>query len=260
MLIDAHAHFDKYPDEDIEEVLAALEERRIMTLSVSVDPSSYARTRTIATRSPLVVPGFGIHPEQAPAFVDSLTTVEGSASRAPMIGEIGLDHRFVIDTAQYNPQEVVFGALLDLAKAQGKLVNLHCLGAEQRTLDMLESRGIERAIIHWYAGPLNVLSKMIVAGYTLTIGVAVLYSSHIRQIARTIPSDQLLTETDNPGGLRWLTDEIGRPPHLDDVIAALAGLRGTTRQELIATVSDNWAALLQGDPHLTSWKPETVEN
>jgi Tat protein secretion system quality control protein TatD with DNase activity len=72
MLIDAHAHLDKHPDEEIEEVLAALEERRIVTLSVSVDPSSYARARTIATRSPLVVPGFGINPEQAPAFVDSL--------------------------------------------------------------------------------------------------------------------------------------------------------------------------------------------
>lgn len=260
MLIDAHAHLDKYDDDEIDEVLAALEARRVLTLSVSVDPISFARTQAIAARSSLVVPAFGIHPEQAPAFVDSLTTAEELASRAPMIGEIGLDHRFVTDAAQHGPQEVVFGALLDLAKVQGKLVNLHCVGAEQRTLDLLVSRGIERAIIHWYSGPLDVLSQMIAAAYTFTVGVEVLHSAHIRQIARMIPTDQLLTETDNPGGLRWLTGEIGRPSHLADVVDALAGLRGTGRQELIATVHDNWAALLEGDPHLAPWGSKAAES
>jgi TatD DNase family protein len=260
MLIDAHAHLDKYPDAEIDEVLAALEARRILTLSVSVDPTSFARTQAIAARSPLIVPAFGIHPEQAPAFADALTVAEELAAAAPIIGEIGLDHRIVTDAAQYGSQEVVFGTLLDVAKAHGKLVNVHCVGAEQRTLELLVARGIERAIIHWYSGPLDMLSQLIAAGYTFSVGVEVLHSSHIRQIARMIPTAQLLTETDNPGGLRWLTGEIGRPSHLADVITTLAGLRGTSRQQLVATVHDNWAALLRGDPHLTSWKLETVEN
>ena len=66
MFVDAHAHLDKYDDKRIEEVLSEIEGRRILTMSVSVDPASFLRTESIAARSHLVVPSFGIHPEQAP--------------------------------------------------------------------------------------------------------------------------------------------------------------------------------------------------
>lgn len=112
MLVDAHTHLDKYDNDQIGDVLADIERRRILALSVSVDPVSFARAEAIAARSALVVPSFGIHPERAPSFVDSLAGIGNLVDRSPMIGEIGLDHRFVTDVAQYGPQREVFASML----------------------------------------------------------------------------------------------------------------------------------------------------
>ena len=256
MLVDAHAHLDKYDNDQIDDVLADIERRRILTLSVSVDPQSFTRTESIAAKSALVVPSFGIHPEKAPLLFASLGAVEELVARAPMIGEIGLDHRFIDDEAQYGPQREVFASMLEWAGAQGKVVNLHCSGAEAETLHMLASHGIERAIVHWYSGPLDVLSDLIAAGYLITVGVEVLYSVHIQRVAQLIPEGQLLTETDNPGGLEWLTGEIGRPSHLGPVLDEVGRLRGVQAAELIPIIHDNLARLMQNDRHVAAWRSE----
>lgn len=255
MLIDAHAHLDKYGDDEIDGVLEAIERQRILTLSVAEDPASFARAEAIAARSRLVVAGFGIHPSVAQEFVDSLAGVRELAGRSPFIGEIGLDYRFVTDEALYGPQRQVFAIFLELARDQGKLVNIHCAGAEQETANMLRSHRTERAIIHWYSG-LDILPQLIAGGYMFTIGVEVMHSSHIRDVARAVPIDQLLTETDNPGGLRWLTGEAGRPDLITEIIDELAAMRGMGSEELTATVHSNMVRLVDSDPHLGPWLGE----
>ncbi len=254
MLIDAHVHLDKYEDEQIGEVLEEIERLGILTMSVSVDPESFRRTESIARICSLVVPAFGIHPEEAPQHADDLDAVEHLVERSPMVGEIGLDHRFVTDADQYDAQRRVFARLLDLAVDLGKLVNLHTAGAEQETLSMLTERGVDRVIVHWYSGPLDVLTRMIDAGYMFTVGVEVRHSDHVREVARLIPDDSLLTETDNPGGLAWVTGERGRPSHLADVVEELAELRGLSEEDLRSLVRANLDRLLTGDAHLESWR------
>lgn len=253
VLIDAHAHLDKYGDDEVEEVLAAIERHRILTLTVAEDPASFVRAEAIAIRSDLVVAGFGIHPSVAHEHADSMDEVSKIASRSPFIGEVGLDYRFVTDDALYTLQRQVFATLLTLARDQKKLVNVHCAGAEQDAADMLRTHRTERAIIHWYSGPLDVLSQLVAGGYMFTIGVEVMCSTHIRDVARAVPSDQLLTETDNPGGLRWLTGEVGQPQVIRDVVSELATVRGVHPEELAATVQSNMVRLVGDDPLLGPW-------
>ena len=253
VLIDAHTHLDKYGDDEIDEVLAAIERHRILTLTVADDPAGFVRAEAIAARSNLVTAGFGIHPSVAHEYTDSMDEVCEIASRSPFIGEVGLDYRFVTDEALYAPQREMFAALLDLTRDQGKLVNVHCAGAEQDTADLLRFHRVERAVIHWYSGPLDTLSQLVAAGYMLTIGVEVMHSSHIRDVARAIPFDQLLTETDNPGGLRWLTGEVGRPQIINDIVSELATVRGVHPEELGATVQSNIVRLFRDDPVLVPW-------
>jgi TatD DNase family protein len=123
---------------------------------------------------------------------------------------------------------------------------------------MLVAHGVERAIVHWYSGPLDVLKRMVAAGYLFTVGVEVLHSAHLRDVAQAIPADQLLTETDNPGGYRWLTGDTGYPAHLGDVVGELARLRAVHPDDLATTVRRNLIRLLEGDPHLASWLAELV--
>lgn len=253
MFIDGHAHLDKYDDSQIAGVVEAIDRDRIFTLSVSVDVLSFVRTEEIADRSPLIVPGFGIHPSEAPLFKHSPDDVERHLARSPFVGEIGLDHRFVTDESLYEPQREVFDLFLGLAKEQNKFVNVHCVGAEYETVRMMRAHHIERAIIHWYSGPAGALRQLMGEGYMFTISAEVLHSDQIRDIARTIPTDQLLTETDNPGGPEWVTGDRGQPELIADVVAELARVRRMDPEDLASTVRSNMERFLEGDVHMAPW-------
>jgi TatD DNase family protein len=199
-------------------------------------------------------PTFGIHPWKALDWADRMDEIDPLIAESPMLGEIGLDHRFVEDAAQYPAQRRVFGHFLAAARAQRKIVNLHTGGAEAEGLDLLRASAIERTIVHWYAGPLDVLDGFIRLGAYFTIGVEVLTSRLIQEIAGRIPASRLLTETDNPGGLEWLTGATGMPGILAEVVAAVAGLRGTTPVAIRGAVAENLARLLRAGPN-----PEAIE-
>lgn len=250
MLIDAHAHVDRY-DDALESALGEITQSRILTISNSMDLPSYKRNLEIAERCGLVVPVFGIHPWNAPRYVDQLETVGSAIEQSPMLGEIGLDYHFVQDASQWAAQREVLEFFLVAARKQEKIVSLHTKGAEADILGLLDRHDIRRAIVHWYSGPLDVFHALVARGAYFTIGVEVLYSEHVRTIARELPWEGLLTETDNPGGLKSLAGTVGMPLVLKDVIQALAELRETTDGFIIQTVQGNFLRLIRDDPRLS---------
>jgi TatD DNase family protein len=96
---------------------------------------------------------------------------------------------------------------------------------------------------------MEILRAMIDYGCYFTIGVEVLYSDYIKEIARAVPNHLLLTETDNPGALRSLkkNDEVGMPIAIRRVIAALAELRESTASEIERLVQENFTRLRSND-------------
>ncbi len=248
MLIDAHAHLDHY--DEPREVLGHIERQRILTLANSMDPSSYERNLELAQGCRFVHPSFGVHPRRAPEHVDHLVELGPLAARSPMLGELGLDFHWVKDRDTYPHQIRVFEFLVNEAAEQDKVVNLHTKGAERRVLDTLRRFGVKKAIVHWYSGPLDVLQEMITEGYLFTVGVEVLYSETIQTIARAVPPRQLLSETDNPGGHRWLAGEAAPPDIIADVVAAMARLKGLTPEKMEALIQANFLRLLGEDPRL----------
>ena len=249
MLIDAHSHLDHY--DDPKEALARIERRRILTLANSMDPASYERNLALAEECPFVLPSFGIHPRRAPEHVDHLADLGPLMEQSPMLGELGLDFHWVRDKDAYPHQIRVFEFLVREAADQNKIVNLHTKGAERRILDTLRGFGATRAIIHWYSGPMDVLDEMIAEGYLFTVGVEVLYSEKIQAVACAVPHRQLLSETDNPGGNRWLTGEAAPPDIIADVVAAVARLKGLPPEKMEAVVQANFLRLIDGDPRLS---------
>jgi TatD DNase family protein len=253
MLIDAHAHLDKYGSL-LDSALREIEEHSILTIATSMDLESYGDNLAIARRSEWVVPTFGIHPRNAARDLPELSKLSGAIEQTPMIGEIGLDFHWVEDASQYAAQTKVLEYFLAAAREQKKVVNLHTKGAERQILDLLERYDIQRAIVHWYSGPLDILAAMIDYGAYFTVGVEALYSDHIRKIARAIPLRSILTETDNPGGLKWLSGETGMPKVVADVVEAVAALQQVAGEEMRRTVHANFLTLVKDDP----WIPEEI--
>jgi TatD DNase family protein len=244
MLVDAHAHLDRY-GEDIEPMLAEIRQMQVMTIAVSMDIESYQAVRILAKEERLITPGFGIHPWNASKFVSSLDQLLPYIAEAPVIGEIGLDYHFVEDASAYPAQREVFDFLLDSASRLGKPVNLHTKGAEREVVDRIAAHAGVGTVVHWYSGPLAEMDRLLDLGAYFTVGVAVLRSSEVDEIARRIPPERLLTETDNPGAWSWLSGTPGYPRLLLQVLDRLAQLRAVARDDLVRTIAANYDRLMQ---------------
>lgn len=249
MFIDVHAHLDRY-GEMLGPALEEIEQRSIFTISNSMDRDSYRRNLEIGNACGLVLPTFGVHPKNAPSAVSELSKLNRAIDETPMIGEIGLDFHWVRDASRYPAQKRVFEYFLAAAKEQRKIVNLHTKGAEKEVLDLLEHYGLSRAIVHWYSGPMDILRAMIDAGIYFTIGVEVLFSDAIREIAELVPIERILTETDNPGGLKWLNGLPGMPKVIEQIVQVVAEIKGVDSLSFAASVASNWSRLIRGDPWL----------
>lgn len=243
-MIDAHVHLDSYSDE-IDSVLEEISKHRILTISNSMDISSYERNVEIGSACDFVIPTFGIHPWNAHNYADQLNNFDKYIEQSPMIGEIGLDYYFDEDPAHYPAQRKVFKYFLQAAKDQDKIVNLHTKGAEREVLNLLKQYEIRRAIVHWYSGPMDVLHEFVDFDAYFTVGVELTFSDHIKAVAKEIPRNRLLTETDNPGGMKWFTGKPGMPLLISDVVRDLAKVKNTTPDTIIKTVDSNFAQLIE---------------
>lgn len=249
MFIDAHTHLDKYGDQ-LNRALQEIKRHQVFTVSVAMDIPSYRRGLDISRASDLILPTFGVHPRKAPEYSQRLSDLSPFIEQSPAIGEIGLDFHWIEDSSQYPAQFKVLNYFLAAAREQKKIVNLHTKGAEREILDLLERYDIERPIVHWYSGPLDILRALIQFGAYFTIGIEVLYSDAIQAIVREIPDQLLLTETDNPGGLKWLKGVFGMPKEIEKVIESIATLRGTSSESVTRTVYGNFLRLITSDPWL----------
>jgi len=242
-LVDAHVHVDGYR-EDWPAVRAEIRRHGIVSLAVSMDVDSYRATVALSRDEPLVLPSFGIHPWNAPQWVGRLDELETLVDEAPMLGEVGLDRRFVKDPDAYGPQEEVFAFFLDAALRTGKVLNVHTSGAETIIADKMREAGAPLAVVHWYNGPMRPLAALVEMGVYFSVGVEVLRSERIAKIARRIPLDRLLSETDNPGGWAWLEGPAGKPALLERVVDRLAEVRAMDRVEMMGLLEANARRLL----------------
>lgn len=244
MLIDAHTHLDQYIKYENGKVLEkdALEQinsNKILSLANSMDIPSYLKNLELAEKSDFIIPSFGIHPWRAEDYSQRFDELEEYIYESKMIGEIGLDF-FWAEKSTFDSQVSVFEYFLQKLKYSDKIINLHSKGAESDIINMLNKYKKKRVIIHWYSGPSWELNELIKMGCYFTVGIHVKYSDVIKDIAREIPLDRLLPETDNPSGQEWLSKNIGMPYHIKEVYEELAKIKKISFPELEQRIFENY--------------------
>ena len=244
MLVDAHAHIDRYTV-SLNEALNRIEKHRILTMAVAMDVPSYLKTLEIAHSSPYIIPAFGIHPWEALRYKDALDELDCYLEQTPVIGEAGLDFHFVEDKDLYAGQMKVFEYQCAWSQRLSKPMNLHTKGAERFK--------IGKPLIHWYSGPINHIDSYLEIGSYFTVGVEVLTSKTIQSIVDTLPMERILLETDNPGGYKWLTNEEGMPELLLKVLERVAESKRMTATELESRLEQNWKDFIKGNQALEHW-------
>jgi len=242
MLVDAHAHVDKYADV-LTEAIRQINQHRILTVGVSMDVQSYLRTVEVSKSCSYIIPTFGIHPWEAHRYWKNLNQIDEYLERTPLIGEAGLDFHWIEDKKLYRAQITVFEYLCSWSQSRAMPMNLHTKGAEQEVLKTLREFKLDKTIIHWYSGPFDLIDSYLAIGSYFTIGVEILSSSTIQQIAEIIPLDRILLETDNPGRYEWLNKQMGMPLLLLEVLAKVSRVKGIDPISLEEQVGQNWATL-----------------
>jgi TatD DNase family protein len=255
VLIDAHSHLDRYALAEpgaLHSALAEIARLPVFTLSNSMDPDAYRRNLEISEACEWVLPAFGVHPWNAPRFAGRLQELRSGVEQSPVIGEIGLDHHFVEDPSAYPAQREVFEFFLSEARDQKKIVTVHTKGAEREVLELLARYALPRVIVHWYSGPLGVFKKLAATGVYFTVGFEVARSDHIRKVARAVPTDRLLSETDNPGGASAFLGAPGRPALILQVVRGIAQARKSSARAIEEAVQANLLELFGDDPRLAT--------
>ena len=129
--------------------------------------------------------------------------------------------------------------------------------ARRKFLICWKKYGVRRAIIHWYSGPMDVLQGD--DRFRAATSPSVLNCSTRTTSSKSpeaVPDHLLLTETDNPGALKWLKkdDELGMPSAITSVINTLATVRrALTRRSSNRLVEENFTRLVGDDPGLRAF-------
>lgn len=234
-LIDGHAHLN-----EIDGIQPVLDRARasgvVRIVAVGMDMASNRRTLELAREYPkMILPAVGYHPWSIdPTQVDeALAILSTQLPACAALGEVGLDYKIRIKKPL---QWDVFGRVLALAAKCKKPVIVHSRYSHDRCHRMVLAAGIEKAVFHWYSGPLDVLERIVADGYYVSCTPALAYSTHHQAAIRQVLLERILIETDCPVAYRG---RISEPAHLTDTLAHLSHLRGLPLAEAARITSAN---------------------
>ena len=225
-IFDSHAHYEsKRFDPDRDQLLAQLPERGVRyILNAASDLESAAAGIKLAGKYDYIYASAGFHPHEAknaaPGFAAGLAELLGSP-KVQAVGECGLDYHY-----DFSPREVqrrVFEEQLALAKELDMPVIVHDREAHADTLALLKKYR-PAGVVHCYSGSVEMARELLRLGlYIGFTGVVTFKNARkVLEVARAVPIDRLLIETDCP----YMAPEPQRGRRCD------SGLLGYTAQAL----------------------------
>jgi TatD DNase family protein len=254
VLIDTHAHLD---DERFRDDLPAVLERArsagvAQVIAVATTAASCLTCQQLGAMAPGVIsPTAGLHPnnlaDTRPGDWDQVVSLIRE-KKAVGVGETGLDRHW--DTTPFPMQEDFFARHLNLAREANLPIIIHCREAEADVLRMLREQfdrhGPIKGVMHSFAGTKETADACLAMGLHLSFAGMLTYKNaqDLRDVAKTLPLDRQLVETDcpylAPVPMRGKRNE---PSFVTHTAACLAGLLGVDLPTLAERTTVNARAL-----------------
>lgn len=248
MLVDSHCHLN-YPGlvENEAAVIARAREAGVTAMvSISTREAEWADVIAGAERHPDVFATVGIHPHEADQHPDMDTARLVAAAAHPRvvgIGETGLDYHY--DRSDRNRQKASFRAHIAAARETGLPLVVHSRDAEADTIAILEEelgQGSFAFLLHCFTGTKWLADQALRLGASISLSGIVTFRSAgaLQEVARGIPANRLLVETDAP----FLAPvpfrgRVCEPAHVATTARFVAGIRGEDPDELMAMTARN---------------------
>lgn len=256
-MIDSHCHlageeFAGDLDAVIDRARAAGLVHALVILAAE-DDQEIDRAARVAGAWDAVRFSIGVHPHAAGQFADAPAAAAGLVDnridlepRARAVGEIGLDYHY--DFAPRDVQEQVFREQIRLARRRGLPIVVHTREAEEDTFRILADEPPGEGVFHCFTGDRAMARRALDIGFHISLAGIVSFprALELQEVARLVPLDRLLIETDSPFlapvPFRGTRNE---PSYVVRVAEAIAALRGTTGAAIGEAARSNFERLFK---------------
>jgi|OM-RGC.v1.009995208 TatD DNase family protein len=245
LLVDSHAHLeDEKYDRDREKVIEECKKDLTFLINVGSNLLTSKQSIELAHNYDFIYASVGIHPHDAQREFDKVEEIERLAlqEKVVAIGEIGLDYYY--DDPPKEFQKEIFIKQIRLAKKLNLPIIIHDRDAHGDILDILKQEWTKdlRGVFHSYSGSVEMAFQVIEMNFYISLGGPVTFKNakKPKEVAKAVPIEKLLIETDSP----YLTPEPYRgkrntPVYVKFVAKKIAELREMPYEEVCRITAEN---------------------
>ena len=254
MLVDSHCHLN-FPElaERVDEALELMRANGVThALCVSVTLEDFPQVRAIAERYPHVYGSVGVHPDypDVPLVTEADLLQRANHPKIIAIGETGLDYFRIKGDTEWQRER--FRTHIRAARRCRKPLIIHMREAASDTLRIMDEEGAGEVggVMHCFTETWEVARGALDLGFHISFSGIVTFKNAeaLREVARRVPLDRMLIETDSPYlapvPYRGKTNE---PALVKHVAEEIARQRGVTLAEVGAATSANFFRLFKVD-------------
>lgn len=231
-MIDTHCHVDFEPfDNDREETIKRAKNKLSAIINSGTSLEGNKRVLELSNNySGFIYPTFGFHPVSSGQVSDEdlnlvIDYIKDHIGDILAIGEVGMDYFYVKNKSERAKQGEIFTKFVELADEYKIPLLIHARDCEKKAYNIVkEYENIPKVIFHCYSGSLKTAKKLIDEDYYTSFSTMLCYSNHHQELAKEIPIENILTETDSP----YLAPKRGdrnEPANLKFVVKKLAEIK-----------------------------------
>ena len=255
MFVDSHCHIN-FPDfaEDSDDVVARMAAANVThAMCISVTYPEWPSVVALAERHSNIYATAGVHPDyediEEPTVVSLLERAQHPKVQA--IGETGLDYYRLAGDLEWQRER--FRTHIRAARECGKPLVIHTRSASEDTLRIMREERAEEVggVMHCFTETWDVASASIDMGFHISFSGIVSFktAADMREVAKKVPLDRMLIETDSPYlapvPYRGRRNEPSYVPH---VAAAIAAVRDTDAETIGRVTGQNFFSLFRVTP------------
>ncbi|HLC95801.1 MAG TPA: TatD family hydrolase [Candidatus Nanoarchaeia archaeon] len=249
MFIDAHCHLDFEGLIDrLDEVILNAQKAGLKAIVTSgINPATNRQALEIVSRFPNIVKAsFGVYPIGASSRDEKLYDVDAelqflsqNKDRFAIVGECGLDYKTGKDKELMKDG---FSKVLEMAKKLNKTVLIHSRKAELDCIEMCQSHGMKKVIMHCFCGRKHLVKKAYDLGFNFTIPTTVVKLQQFQEMVAEVDINHLLCETDSPF-LSPFKDKRNEPAFVVESYKKIAEIKGMDIEEVKNNIWMNFQRL-----------------
>jgi len=256
MFVDSHCHLD-FPElaQNLPDILARMDQNKVShALVVSVNMPQWPGLMELVAPHERLYASVGVHPDYEDTPVptaEELAELGGSSSKVVAIGETGLDYFRLSEPLEW--QRDRFRTHIRASRLSGLPLIIHTRSASEDTLRIMREEGAGEVggVMHCFTESWEVAQAAMDMNFYISLSGIVTFKKavELQDVARKVPLDRLLIETDSPYlapvPFRGKTND---PSLVKHVAEKIADLKGITVAEVAQATSDNFFKLFNKIP------------